>query len=423
MKLAELRGIMNESSMINESIDDYILDEAYFGVNAVDPILNVMADISLAVKANPNIKLNNDKLNTKLQDAVQKVFGFKKVKIFWANNPSIGMGPYTITSSVILHSGSGALAYGSNSTGFYDENAELDLYVNMDNQLFVACDLTPKEATAILLHEIGHNFDYSAYNIINSWSVVIQIISTLARGGNIASNKLRLQQLLVQTLGVEYGKNIIGAAMNIPEYISNLIPPVGVVIRGFRKISFNITKFINNLFSPISILITIPVAAIMTPLMWLGNFFTRKKEVFADSFAASYGYASELATALDKLDKTLTGANNYQEGTFMAALADLTLVNRDIICLAQGGHTTTQRRLIKMIDKLEKDIASGKYDPSLKKELQRQLENSKETYNTIIGLDGDKKNKFTSYVRQLFDSWYAGKPYMAINSFNDEYAE
>lgn len=423
MDLVELRSIMNEDFTITESVADYMLDEAYFGTKAVDPILNAIKNIDLAIKSNPNVNLNNDGLNVKLQDAVKKVFGFKKVKIFWANNPSIGMGPYTITNSVLLHSGSESLAYGTNAKGFYDSNAELNIYITMDNQLFTLCGMTAEEVTAILLHEIGHNFDYSAYNVINAWYSVIMILTVLVNGGSIQQVLPQVQQVAVQTIGAEYGKNVIGTMYNLPDYISNVIPPIGVVLRVFRKIKFNISKFISNIFSPVSFVLSVPTAAIMCPFIWLGNFFTRKKEVFADSFAASYGYSTELASALDKLDKTLTGADSYPEGSFMAALADLTLANRDIVCLAFGGHTTTQRRLIKMIDKLEKDIASGKYDPALKAELQRQLTSSKNTYNTIIGLDGEKKNRLTAQVRQMFDNWYAGKPYMTFAAVDGEYAE
>src|SRR5699024_1906219 len=133
------------------------LDEAYYGSNKVSKIQSAMDKIYLKLKHEPNANIQKSDENRELQKAIQDVFGFQSVRIYWSNRPHVGLGPYTMPGAKILHTGTDSLLK-VGSTGHYDKMHELRVYIQMDNMLVNQCDMNAQEMTAILLHEIGHNF-------------------------------------------------------------------------------------------------------------------------------------------------------------------------------------------------------------------------------------------------------------------------
>lgn len=393
--------------MINPAKMNRIIDEAYFGRGPVKGIEQAMRTISEKVQNEPNIRIETDPANKALEDAVQSTFGFKSVKIFWSNQAG-GRGPYTLPGSVIINYASdttGGLKYGTHKNGFYDKGHVIKLYVQLDQNLIRDCGCTPEELTGILLHEIGHNFDYSFMTLYSTFIVVIDAIFKSPQA---------VLQYFTTTAIQHYGREVIARLLAFNETLSNLIPPFGVVIRTVGKIGFKLTKILNNLFTPLTIFMVIPVALLTFPINYFNNFITgaRGKEVFSDTFAASYGYGDACITGLEKIYRYATVMDG--NSTLTNWLGDLTLLQSEIVQLACGAHGTDQQRMIRIMSKLEDDLTHNQYDPALKKDLEKQLEQCKYVYKKLLGLRDTERETFQHKFRQMVDNWYAGKDYIMI---------
>ena len=217
MTIKEMRALANNRpAPIVESFQDFILDEAYYGEKKAKPILDAMDDIVQLLKTNPNAAVDELKEGKALNAAIKDVFGFKSVKVYWSNRPDFGRGPFTMFGARILYSGNDNLAFGNNQDRLYDADHVLRLYVQMDNVLVTMLDMNARELTAVLLHEIGHNFDYSPASIFDMWFTLINAIFT---------GPQTILNYFVTNAIQEYGRDVLMALMNLDTYITRWIPP------------------------------------------------------------------------------------------------------------------------------------------------------------------------------------------------------
>lgn len=420
MNIVQLMSICESMNTQPERFEDLFLDEAYFGTKRVQSIQDAMDKIVAKVTSDKDVVIEGSALDRELESAVKETFGFKSVHIYWANRAGAGMtGPYTMPGAIILHSGgtiSGSktanLAYGSyenSKDGFYDKNHELSAFIQMDTSLIYEFNMTSEELVAVLLHEIGHNFDYSPFTVIGAWYTVLMNL--------IAGDFGVLLNIPIQ----EWGRPVLMALRNLDTYMQMYIPPLGVIAKLIGRVSFNVSRFLTGILSPVSTIFTAPIYILYSPFSWFQNTFARKKEMYADSFAASYGYGSELVTALDKIADVMTG--NPNAGPFMSFFYDFARLQNEIMALGMGGHTSNQRRAIKVINKLEEDMKNPAIRPEARAELNAKYQEMKNTYDKIVNMDEDGKNKLTAAFRRMVDNWYAGKPYLFIPSIGYDYAK
>lgn len=401
-----MRVSENRNLSFNESIE--LLDEAFFGRKTIDKIQSAMDAIYAQVMAHPDRIVHGTPVANKLNQAIADTFGFKSVHIYWGNSAG-GGNPHTRPSVYIFHAMNEGVKYGkAEQRGkFYDSDHALNVYVQMDQTLFTDCGLTSEEAVAILLHEIGHNFDFSPASIIKGWIMVFTAL-------------LKVEDL-VNLAVAEFGRPVIMALTNVDTYIQKYIPPIGWLVRLFGKVTFNVGKFINIVLGPSIAVTTIPIAIMYAPIQHIGNILLRKGEVYADSFAASYGYGAEIASGLDKMTDA---ASTYPDsGPIVNFFSDTFRLDQEVYALAIGGHGSNQKRIIKIMDKLEQDLKDPKLDASTKAALQSELNKIHETYDAMLNVDKKQRDTATHIFRRMVNNWYNGKPYMVIPSLGNEYAK
>ena len=415
MSLADMRALANNrqpATPMIESIQDFILDEAYYGEKKVRPILTAMEDIVELLKTNPNAEVDKLSEGKALNKAVQDVFGFKTAKVYWANRPSFGNGPFTMFGARILWSGEESLAYGNNPDRLYDSKHVLKCYIQMDNILVTMLDMTARELTAVLLHEIGHNFDYTPASVFQMWFNFINAIFT---------GPASILQYFVQNMLQEYGRDVLMALMNLDTYITRWIPPVGVIYRAVDKTLFNIQKFISAMLSPLTLIAVIPTYALFSPFNYIQNYFTRKREVYADSVAAAYGFGPELITGLDKMHSYMTEANT--DLGVLAFFYDLARFQQEAFSFLMGGHTSNQQRMINVMTKLKEDLNDPRIDKDMKKECAKTLAECEVVYKKMLALNPEERDNFTTKFRRMVDDWHAGKNYMIVPHIGDAYVK
>lgn len=420
MNLQNLRRIASNQPIHetanSEQFLTQFLDEAYFGGDAVIKIERAMVKIHQKVSENPRVAIYKDASNAELEAAVKEVFGFKSVNVYWGNEPGMQMiGPHTRPGCIFFRSKEFVNSFGGAKNGFYDKKHELKVYIQMYQNLITDAKLTPRELTAILLHEIGHNFDATPITIIDAWYRLI----TVCTSGNITA----ILQYAGSSAIQEYGREVVMAITNLNTYIMDTVPPIGTFLRSVGKVGFNVFKFMNAILNPVLAPVIIPAYLLFMPFYWISNFVGRKKEIYADTFAAAYGYAAEQATALDKLNYYILSPVEPGKGGVLNFFYDYAIFQQEFVSMCMGGHRSNQQRMITMMDAMEKDMNNPSVPAELKRELKTKLEEARKTYNSMMGMNENDRKTFTTMFRKMVNNWYDGKPYVIMPSMTgDDYA-
>ena len=144
------------------------VQEVYFGGNKeLDNAQKHLDKIVKRIKETPwsalyKLNITDSEDNIKFQQSLQKMFGFGAVNIYWENNyvPNA----CTYPSSLILEAqpfeqwGIDDLKMQKQGK-YYDDKHLGHIVICIAMYIVKKLDLTPRETMAILLHEIGHNFD------------------------------------------------------------------------------------------------------------------------------------------------------------------------------------------------------------------------------------------------------------------------
>lgn len=122
----------------------------------------------------------------------------------------------------------------------------------------------------------------------------------------------------------------------------------------------------------------------------------RQNEVIADKFAAMYGYGPELFTALEKLGTRKSDAKLFMESVpWLKKYSDAF----DIAILDindYDSHPHNIQRAMEEIKLLEKELNKADCDPKMKKMIQSQINEIKESMNEVMKI---RKNS-TEYEKQ-----------------------
>ena len=163
------------------------MNEVYLGGSAVAGIQSVMDQIVQVLTDDPSTIMARNPLTKKLEDEVQKAFGFKKVVIEWLSTGgvtclevSMVVGNYG--TEKFSHMKDPSFKQGNHSKGFYDKDHKGRVYIFMDTGLVTEYGCTSREMMALLLHEIGHSFDYTPARLISDIYNVATMIIGIVQG-------------------------------------------------------------------------------------------------------------------------------------------------------------------------------------------------------------------------------------------------
>ena len=436
-----------------------ILDEAYYGRKPIEPIQQAMDKIYAKVMADPvNYRIQGSYENRVLQEAIRKTFGFKRVNVYWRSIdtampeikktavevvsmkfipmdplsraaklaaikriPDANMGPHTVTRTAAF-GGPKSVQPGTNDAGFYNSERNLCVHISFDQFLFTRAGLTSEEAVGMLLHEIGHNFDFTVSKIIGAWVEfirgLIDIILLSPFLPNIATTVLvghYVGTTAIVSLIRNNAPELFNLLINWDDIVLSMIPPIRVV-SGFVSTGTTVAvRFLRSLMSPVRVVAQAPRKLLYMPINFIENYFTRRSETFADSFAAQYGYGAELGTALVKFRKYRTSGFVDSEETILAPIYDLAHMNVEFLSLiSMEGHQTIAKRFKITMDTLDQDLMQSDLDPKTKQEIMNERNRIEAAYDAYMKCDPTWRNFFTSIYNKCIDSWFAGKNYLVI---------
>ena len=329
--------------------------------------------------------------NEKLEKELADFFGFKQLKIYWGNSTGPNAGTIKPLSFQV-----------TDNKSVVDKRA-IKVHIMMNEELVTMSDMNARELLAILLREIGHNFYYCPIYVIGQ---IFFSVVTLPFG------------LLSRTIQVLIYKGVAA----IDDILKKYVPVVGNAIQLYK----HTLAEINGIVKPFSfprLIATIPqrIASItLNPISVITGYGDEKG---ADSFAAKYGYGSDLVSALHKLDHPpkMISSKIYKNSETITVLDDFTNLIIDLIgSMTLDPHPNTNQRAQSLLKKLKADLTKADYPIEMKRDLEKEIARMEKVCETVtdsLRPDGlqvrkswytviDKITEGHSDIREIFNFYY-----------------
>lgn len=336
-------------------------------------------------KYNPN----NSKEIEKVKECFCKEFGFGEFDLNLDPRPVIN--GYTVPSYgiITLINSSMPMLPLRRGEKYYDKSHNYYCYINIFTALIIELDLTPGETMAIILHEVGHNFDVSIPAVIARKAAIVLTLLTAPQ-----------QLLFLDIFSYIYSmldKLITTAAHYVPD-----------VMKIYSKFSM-LFDDISSIFADLRIIGDI-IKAIMQG--GVANFAMRSAiggagEVFADSFAVSYGYGKETVSAMDKISNIYYNEKRFKYREKLMHVKGLnTLIDAEnvmvhIAIAIVDPHPQSETRMIFAIKRLEELSKDNSLTPMQRKIIKNDLEAAKKIRETNMKMEHEEeRGAYASMLRK-----------------------
>lgn len=379
-----------------------VFTEAYFGkTKNILAIEKAMGELYEAMNAEPYKTHAGTPLARNLEKAIKDAFGFKKVVL----NITTTMYdlPLVFTMADIERFSQASDIIISRKHGYYDSMGRHSVIIQISSTFASQYGLTAEEYTAMLLHEIGHSMDHTPYIALRTLLTIIAnpfaiLLSNRVTGGIFAA---------------------------VVQWVSNIITSTPIL----SKINEWLTKA-ENIVARTAIPVLSVAALTAVPAAWaigaiklLRSAPGRKAEEFADSFAVSYGYGKELASALSKVDNRYTPNPRYNNALLNFMNDAGTAAGQILMIMSGDEHGTTTSRIRSMIDKAKRDLNRGNFNPEVKDVLIKDIEHLEREYDIIRGIYSveGSNTPITDILRGFLDKVFRGYPHIFARGLKDTY--
>ena len=356
--------------------DAEVAYEAYFGKSKslveCERYLQVIVNKIKECKSEfalTSLNINESKENIKLEAALKKQFGFKRMHLLWDN--SSVPNAYTLPAGIFVPTPGADDKQYRKTKGYYDHDHDYEAIIVVVMNMIRICDLNARETLAIILHEIGHNFDISVCTVtyrtirfcLTTWAGELQIF--------LSREFLKAQA-----------------------WLQNRAPFLARAFNAYQDLIYNFS------FAPVDVRVL--RNWILDPFSMVFGLLNVQGEYFADSLPAKYGYGPDLATSLNKLEdpaktKGFVKRNIYKIPV-VKTLYDLSEAMVSTVTSFTDAHPYTHNRIIATRKNLE-DALEDKHTPAaLKPEIRRQIATLKTLENERIK-EIFKDQRFVSAIR------------------------
>lgn len=388
-------------SLQNEESNTETYMEAYYGrlpeFEQISKLFDIMSERATKEKdrANPNEYTENKQI----QKLFAKVFGLKRVYLYWMPHP----GPNACTIviySIMINSDSEKFIEHDPKKGFYD-NSHKSIFTVYGYNDILTYGLTGKELTAIFLHEFGHNFDFSPYHIVEYFQDYLYGLTAKNIGTDIEKYndiKLQVKDDLVKEANKLYNHNRTRdryrRAYNKyldEDYNKSTSERLKIAIKMLGK-----NTFMHTLGIPIRLFVNI------------ADIGSKKGEQFADSFATAYGYGPDLLSGLSKLDVVPKAVKIQAKGPVCDFLRDLNEVQYEVLDSMMEEHGSHAERCRDCLMKLRRDLKTNDFPPDMRSDLENEIARLEERYVILTSVNDEQKNKMLAIYRKMMDKFFHG---------------
>lgn len=358
-----------------------------------------ISDGKLAVDLNSN-DINNSPSNKKIEKMFKQIFGLKDFALSWVPNPeSNAMTPPTSYQFLDPN-------YKTDSKG-HRTNSKLFVGVIVFTGIVTYSDLNEKELIGIILHEIGHNFYPSIFNVLCNISLTLPQMAQPALLSRIGSALFAMGVKDALSLN----KLMYGVMTKVPDFISKEFPGMSKIYHTANDIMYNVSSL--SVIKPKQLVEVLQGARrfIAKPFSIL---FLYNVEKHADSFADDYGYGQYGASGLAKLryeSKSVRSQTLYSVPGVNWFL-DFVDVQWEILSRPFSGYPSEQNRIRTSLDRLRRSAKDPSLDPRVRKELENQIKSFEDYYyNEYLSISNDenKKRIFTWMYLNVVEKVFRGK--------------
>ena len=248
----------------------------------------------------------------------------------------------------------------------------------IEEALLFDFDYSDAEITAIMLHEIGHNFQTVGYTHMVLLAFINSIFNVLIglRSGDIRALAL-FEPIRKVALG---GTNAIQT--------TSLYAVLDVIIKIARYPISMAIKFLYPILR-VANFIQYTAIALTAPLIAYSiTFDGYAGENFADKYPVMLGYGPELASGLSKMNTTINNLGTFwliNRVPLIAHMYQFLVASVTFLGIAIDPHPEYSARMMNIIKTLEDDIKdSRQLDPKAKKQIREDLAKVKKNIQTYL---------------------------------------
>ena len=359
-------------------MDNTVLNEAYFGktkgVLKIEKAIGKLRHKYMGQYFSKDINL--DPGIDDICRAIEDAFGFGLVQFEVVLEA--GINAYTLPLGTSVDARGSKYMEVDTTNGYrYNKQANFAAIFYITSGLFLNEAFTDAEITAIILHEIGHNFTTSAIDYngnLNALNNILVGLYTFGAYTVVSSNAVKR------------------ATINIKNYMAKTFRRLAEVYNAFKSIIgtwryilteyFKFGESINSITMPFTIMASTIATNVWNRVINYALFPTRfltgyDDERFADSFATMYGYGPEIQTALEKVHDRKTSV--YEADKFinssplLANYIDLFKLPVLFIIYAFDEHPELPARMKNACTQIEYDLKNHHFRPAMKARIKHDL--------------------------------------------------
>lgn len=271
----------------------------------------------------------------------------------------------------------------ADSSGFkFNKKAKYCCSVLIYSGLFLNKAFSDAEILALILHEIGHNFqtvlNKNLYYFTDA-TMILKYISIFLSEFLQTSNPIGSATAVIDTL-VGSSNVFKTFSAKVDAIVRESFPNILILSGMFMAVRGAISDTINDimwLFMEITKYGSLPMNIVGQIIRKITNPLGKTGEQVSDTFAAAYGYSAELSSALTKFESGKTG-NNVKDFVYdmplfgnMVAAYDLPF---DIILTAFDEHDPAIQRMSLLKSGLESDLRRADVAPKLKAKIKDDID-------------------------------------------------
>lgn len=402
-------SVFYQSIPITEETILDIVNEAYFGkTESVRNIINQLGIVRRGGDPKGEIHIKHLKsINThpamiELDKLIEKEFGFSICSLTIVR--SSFENAYTIPISVYNKAKASQLLTASKAGFRYKPDAHYSLMISITSSVFFNPKYTDEEVTALLFHEIGHNFQEAIKGKALNLSMNKNIFGFL---DDICDKFINDQREYNLTHQREESDN---PWLQFQLKVANVINTVSDF---FNNLTYSIDNILTS-FLPGFSLLKAGLNTVLGPVAFIDNLSSDgiRNEQIADSFPGMYGLGVECSTALAKLE-------NQNPNKIVDAIHNTPVIGHlaNFMCFPAiftatlfDEHPQLASRFKGEISVLKQELKSENLDPRIKKEIQTQIDEINKAFDKFVRTKNDVESKNDpQYLRKKYQTWLFDK--------------
>lgn len=388
--------------------------------------------------------------NIELKKCLCEVFGFEDILLDMTvtGTPAIFTLPVRLDFDTVKDNLKGSKYLTTNKYGIaFTKKAHCVPFIKFNPSVFLTMKFTAREALAVILHEIGHNFfpretKRSVFMGLMATTRIMNYVLSCADAGKPVDYNHIASAILVEV----YPYNVAISGLNV---ISNFLRknPVTKPVVTFLNLALEAFLVAKHEMEALDALLIIfqdlggswartlnsyvlRNAFNILSFGWIDNvFLSYANEKFSDNFATSYGYGPDLVTALGKLeqyfiDSGYTASTVLSEivkkdpsGSLRFALTVCSLPKMVLSHALMDCHPDTDARVIDQLKMLRSELNRQDLKPQTRKMLMDDLQKMETAHNRYFHpqTSDDAGVRFKKLISRS-SMWYGGDLREIINS-------